>query len=187
MVKKDKFGKLCKEKMVDELTDMIDGHPNFIITSYMGSSVSDLEQVRKDLKPASGSYIVVKNSILRVILNEKKLEDMKSLVDGGVGISFSGQDIISTCKILVNFSKTHDKFKIKGGIVDGKSMSQAEVKRLASLPSREILIAQVVTGIKSPITGFVHTLSGIIRKFVCVVDAIKNSKQGAGESAPKAV
>jgi len=177
MAKQDKFGKLCKTKMVDELSLLFQEHPNFVLTSYMGSSVSDLEQVRKRLSTNQASYLVVKNSLLRVMFDKMKMDQMKAMVDGGIGVSFSGDDIITTCRTLVNFSKDHDKFKIKAAMVDGKLMSIDEVKRLASLPSREVLLAQVVGGIKSPITGFVNTLSGILRKFVYVVDAIKNSKK----------
>lgn len=162
--------------MVEELASRFDGHPNFILTSYMGSTVSDLEQVRRSLRGTASDYVVVKNSVLRVVLEKRKLDDMKAAVDGGMGISFSGNDIISACKILVNFSKTHDKFKIKTAMVDGRVMSEDALKRLASLPTKEVLLAQVVGGIKSPITGFVNTLSGILRKFVYVVDAIKAAK-----------
>ncbi len=186
MLKKDKFGKMCKEKMIAELTSSLDEHPNFILTSYMGSSVNDLEQVRKNLKPASASYMVVKNSILRIILDDRKMDSLKPMVDGGVGISFSGDDIVATCKALVNFSKDHDKFKIKGAMVDGKLLMAEDIKVLASLPSREVLLARVVGGMKSPINGFVNTLGGIIRKFVYVVDAIKNGKQNVAEGAKPA-
>ena len=101
-----------------------------------------------------------------------------------MGVSFSGKDIVATAKVLVNFSKANNKFKIKGAVVDGKVMTIDQVKALASLPSREVLLSQVVGGIKSPITGFVNTLGGILRKFVYAVAAIKDKKQGTAESAP---
>lgn len=172
----EKFGKISKEGMVKELVRQFKDHPNFVITSYMGSSVSDLEQLRRNLKKNSADYFVVKNSILKVVFDKMKLAEEVSKIEGGMGISLSGDDIVSTCRVLVNFSKDHDKFKIKGAIVDGKSITTDRVKMLASLPTREVLLAHVVGGIKSPITGFVNTLSGILRKFLYVVDAIKVSK-----------
>ena len=172
----EKLGKACKEGMVKEIVSRFKDHPNFVITSYMGSSVSDLELLRKNLKKTSSDYMVVKNSILKVVFDKLKLEGETSKIDGGMGISLSGDDIISTCRALVNFSKDHDKFKIKGAIVDGKSVGPDKVKQLASLPPKEALLAQVVGGIKSPITGFVNTLSAVLRKFVYCVDAIKVSK-----------
>jgi large subunit ribosomal protein L10 len=180
MLKKDKFGKLCKEKMVDEISSMLDTKPNFVLTQYMGSSNSELEQVRRGLKSTAGEYLVVKNSILKVILKERKLESMSPLVESGVGISLSGDDIIATCKVLVNFSKDHEKFKIRAAVVDGKIIPADQVKVLASLPSREVLLAKAIGGMKAPITGFVMTLNGVIRKFVYTVDAIKTKKTAEG-------
>lgn len=177
MVKSEGFGRLCKERMVEEIASRFKERPNFIITSYMGSSVSDIELLRRNLKKTSSSYFVVKNSILKVIFDKIKLKDEISKIDSGMGISLSGEDIISTCKILVTFAKDHEKFKIKGAIIDGKPVSIEKVKVLASLPPKDVLMAQVVGGIKSPITGFVNTLGGILRKFVYCIDAIKTSKQ----------
>ena len=176
MVKKEKLGKVCKEKMVDELLAEFKERPNFIITSYMGSSTADLEFLRKNLKKNSSNYVVVKNSILKVVFEKLKLNDEVAKIDSGLGISLSDEDIVATCKTLVTFAKDHDKFKIKGAIVDGKSLPQDRIKVLAALPPKNVLLAQVVGGIKAPITGFVNTLSGLLRKFVYCVDAIKTSK-----------
>ena len=101
---------------------------------------------------------------------------MMGLVDGAVGVSLSGEDIIATCKALVDFTKVHEKLKLKGAYLDGKNISPARIKELASLPTRDVLIAQVVGGIKSPITGFVNVLGGVLRKFLYCLDAIKAKK-----------
>jgi len=177
------YGKLCKDRMIGEILSDIKERPNFIITDFMGSSVSDLESVRKSLRPTQGAFLVVKNSMMKVVLDQLKLEDVKPLIDGGVGISLSGEDIIATSKILVNFSKTHEKFKIKGAVIDGKLVAVEKIKEMASLPTKEVLLAQVVGGIKAPITGFVGVLGGILRKFVYVVGAVKVSKE---KEAPQA-
>jgi len=183
MAKQEKFAKLCKEKMVDEIVSRINEHPNFVITSYMGSSVADLEGLRKSLRKSSSDYLVVKNSILKVAFDKLKLSEESSKIESGMGISFSGSDIIATCRALATFASTHDKFKIKGAIVDGKPLAAERVKVLASLPSKEVLLSRVFAGMKSPITGFANVLSGVLRKFVYVVDAIKSSKQAPGAAA----
>ena len=183
MQQKDKLSKLCKGHMVDEIKTRMKSRPNFVLTNYMGSSVSDLELLRKNLKKASGSYFVVKNSILKVILDEFKMEDMSKMIDGGMGVSLCGDDLIVSCKELVTFAKSHDKFKIKAAFLDGKMMPADKVNAIASLPAREILLSQIVGGIKSPITGFVNVLGGVIRKFVYCVDAIKAQKEKAAPVA----
>jgi len=182
MAKKEKLARMCKEKMVDEIVTKMTKRPNFVMTTYMGSSVSDLEALRRDLKKSSSNYFVVKNSILKVAFDKLKLQEESAKIESGMGISLSGDDIISTCKTLVSFSKTHEKFKIKGAIIDGKSVSIDKVKALAALPAKNVLLAQVVGGIKAPISGFVNILGGVLRKFVNVVDAIKSAKQSAPQA-----
>lgn len=186
MAKQEKYAKLVKEKMVDEIVSRINEHPNFVITSYMGSSVSDLESLRKSLRKSSSDYLVVKNSILKVVFDKLKLQDEASKIESGMGISLSGDDIIATCRALSQFASTHEKFKIKGAIVEGKPLAAERVKVLASLPTKEVLLAQVFAGMKSPITGFVGVLSGVLRKFVYVVDAIKSSKPAPDAAAEPA-
>jgi large subunit ribosomal protein L10 len=176
MAETTKLGKLCKERMLKEILDSFRSHPDFIITAYMGSSVADLELLRRNLKKSSADYMVVKNSILKIAFENMKLAEEAKTIESGMGISFSGQDIISTCKTVVNFAKDHNKFKIKGAIIDGRSVTADKVKQLAALPSRQVLLTQVVVGMKSPITGFVNVLSGTLRKFVYCIDAIKTKK-----------
>ena len=179
MIAAEKLGKLCKDKMVTELLLRFEKHPNFIITNYMGSSTSDLEMLRRDLKKTSSNYFVVKNSVLRIVFGKMKLEEGPAEIEGGIGISFAGGDVVATCNVLVGFARAHDKFKIKGGVVEGKRVPLEKIKQLAGLPPRKVLIAQVVGGINAPISGFVYTLGGILRKFVYAIDAIKNSKEKA--------
>ena len=176
MAENTKLGKLCKQKMLEEVLGSFKSHPDFIITSYMGSSVSDLENLRRNLKKASSKYMVVKNSILKVAFEKMKLAEEIHKIESGMGISFSGEDIVATCKTVATFAKDHNKFKIKGAVIDGKPITADKVKELANLPPKQVLLTQVVIGMKSPIVGFVNTLSGILRKFVYCVDAIKTKK-----------
>ncbi|MFA6142397.1 MAG: 50S ribosomal protein L10 [Candidatus Omnitrophota bacterium] len=179
MIAVDKFGKLCKEKMITELLLRFEKHPNFIITSYMGSSTQDLELLRRDLKKTKSQYFVVKNSMLKLAFGKMKLEEESAKIEGGIGISFIGDDVVACCSVIALFAKSHDKLKVKGAVIDGKRMSVENVNRLASLPPRNVLLARAIGGMKSPITGFVNVLGGVVRKFVYVVDAIKNSKEAS--------
>ncbi len=178
-MEKQGYGKLCKEKMINEILADFKKHPDFFITDYMGSSVADLESVRKGLKASSSIFYVVKNSMLRVVLDQLKLKEAKPLVDGGVGVSLSGGDIIATSKVLVNFAKTHEKFKIKGAFLDGRLVDTGRVKEIADLPTKGVLLSRLVGGMKAPITGFASVLGGVLRKFLYVIDAVKSNKEKA--------
>ena len=136
-MEKQGYGKLVKDRMINEILADLKKRPNFFITNYMGSSVADLENVRKSLKASQSTFFVVKNSILNVVLGQLKLEEAKKIVEGGVGVSLSGDDVMATCKALVNFAKTHEKFKIKGAYIDGKPFTADKIKEMASLPTKD--------------------------------------------------
>lgn len=185
-MEKQGYGKLCKEKMIGEILADFKERPNFFLTNYMGSSVADLDTVRKSLRQSQSVFFVVKNSALKVVFDKLKLEEVKPLIDGGMGVSLSGEDVIAASKALVGFAKTHEKFKIKCAVIDGKLLTAEKVKELASLPTKDVLLAQVIGGIKAPITGFVGVLAGVLRKFVYVVDAVKGAKEKAPEPPKEA-
>lgn len=176
MAKSEKLSRMCKERMVDEIVSRIKTNPNFIITNYMGSTVSDLELLRKNLKKTSSDYFVVKNSMLKIVFEKLKLEEEVKTIEGGMALSISGGDILATCKTMVAFSKDHAKMKIKSAVLEGKRVPLDRIKELALISSKEALLSRVARGVKAPITGFVNTLGGVLRKFVYCVDAIKRSR-----------
>ena len=159
--------------------------PNFIITSFMGSSVSDLESLRKSLKSSSSDYLVVKNSMLKIVFDKLNMKNEVAGIESGMGLSLSGEDLIATCKALVTFAKGRDKFKIKSAVIDGRHILTERIRELAAISSREGLLSTVIGGIQAPIAGFVNTLGGVLRKFVYCVDAIKRAKESAGSGAPE--
>jgi len=177
MAKKESLSRKCKEGMVDEIISSIEKHPNFFITNYMGLSVANLEGLRKNLSKASAQYFVVKNSVLKVVFDKMKMPEASGMIESGMGISLSGADAIATSKALVTFAKDNNKFKVRAAYIDGKFVTAETIAVLASLPSREVLLSRVVGGMKAPISGFVGVLSGVLRKFVYTVDAIKVSKE----------
>jgi len=183
MATKERLSRKCKEKMVEEIVEAVRQHPDFVITQYMGTPVSGLDELRRALKRSAGRYLVVKNSLLKVAFERLELTGECAKIDGGMGIGLSGEDIVATCKALATFAKEHKSFTITGAIIDGKSVTQEKVASLALLPSRPVLLTQIVTGIQSPISGFVNLLGGVLRQFVCVVDAIKTNKEQAPQGA----
>ncbi len=173
----DKFGKKCKEHIIDEIMVSIKERPNVFVTNYMGLTTSELETLRKDLGKDKAEYFVVKNSLARKVFEKLKMDEAAAVLEGGVGLGLAGEDMISACRVLTKFSKDHANLKIKAAFLDGSFVMPERVKEIASIPSKEVLLTRVVTGIKSPITGFVCALGGILRKFVYCVDAIKKSKE----------
>ena len=104
---------------------------------------------------------------------------MDSFLQGSTAIAISKEDYVAAAKILSDFAKEHEFFQVKSGYIDGKLIDKSEVTRLAKLPSREVLIAQVLGGLNSPITGFATVLNGTLKGLVVALNAIAEKKQNA--------
>lgn len=177
-----KFSSICKELMEKELSQQFKAFPNFIVTNYFGLPANDLNKLRTQMHKISSRYSVIKNRAGRRVLDSLALKDVKAIIDGGIGIGFIGGDVVKTSKLIVDFSKKHEPFKVKGAYIDGQALDAKKLNELASLPSREALLAMVASTIQAPISGFVNVLSGLIRKFVYALGAIKDKKEKEGES-----
>ena len=124
--------------------------------------------------------MVVKNSLGRLALKKERFMNLSDSMTGACGIAFSSGDPVISSKILIDFAKANEGFKIQSGFIDGCVIGVDQVKALASLPSRHELISRVVGGVHAPISRFVNALSGTIRKVVMVIDAIAK-KKGRGK------
>ena len=175
----EKYGRKCKTYMMDELRKKVESSPSFIVTNYKGLGVVQIQKLKKELKKVSSGYFVVKNSIAKRVFDEAGIRGIQSSIEGQVGISFVGEDAVAASKALVDFSKANTSFKIKQGFIDGSVQGLDKIKQLAALPPRDVLLAMVISHMKSPITGFVGVLKGLLRNFVHVIDEIRNKKGGS--------
>ena len=173
----EKFGIRTKTYMLEELKEKFSSNPNFVLTNYKGLSSQEVETLRKELRSSSSGYFVVKNSILKRVFDQIDAKDLSEYIQGEVGVGFIG-DIMGASKTLVDFAKQHAALKVNCAFLDGKVETTDRIKQLAALPPKEVLLSMVVTYMKSPITGFVGVLSGLLRNLVYAIKEIKNKKEG---------
>lgn len=169
----ERIGRQCRELMVKQLVKRFEGGKNIVITNYKGLKVGEIEELKNALKQISAQYVIVKNSLIKRAFEQLDLRELVGLVQGAVAVGAGSDDAVGISKILVDFKKKYSPFAICGGFLDKEVVSTDVISELAALPTREVLLTKFVSGLKSPINGFVGGLSGIIRKFVCVIDAIK--------------
>jgi len=172
----EKFGIKTKKCMLDELKARLQNTPDFVITNYKGLSNLEIEKLRKSLNKNSSEYIVVKNALVKRAFSEIDRGELGELIEGETGIGFTA-DILKASKALVDFRREFKALKVKCAFIDGKKEGSERIQYLATLPSREVILAMVLTYIKSPITGFVGVLGGLVRNFVCVVDEIRKKRE----------
>jgi len=165
-----------KVQAVKDLKDKIEESQILILTEYRGLSVSELNELRKILRGGSAEFKVIKNTVIQRAVADLELPELKELLAGPTGIAFGFKDVVAAAKIVVDFSKAHEHLKIKGAVLEKRFSKETEIKALAELPSREVLIAQVVLGIAAPLRGLQTVLSGPMRSLVYALEAVRKTR-----------
>ena len=167
-----------KKQQVAELSEKLKGACTGVIVNYKGITVADDTKLRKSLRESGDEYKVVKNTLLSRALKEAGIDGLDSVLEGTTAIAISQEDYVGAAKILCEYAEKSKTFEIKAGFVDGNVIDAEGVKNLAKLPSKEVLLAQVLGGLNAPITGFATVLNGTLKGLFVALNAIAE-KQGA--------
>ena len=132
-----------KKEKVTKLANKIKESKIVLLTDYRGINVEDVTNLRTDLRKANSEYCVIKNNITRRALEEAGVEGLEDKLVGPTAVILNNEDYLETAKIIYNFTKDNDYYKIKGGVIDGKVMSADEIVTLAKLPSKETLLSML--------------------------------------------
>lgn len=165
-----------KEQAVQELTEKIKGKSGVVLTEYQGLTVAEIDELRAKLRPLNCEYRVIKNTLSKIALKEAGLEEFAKHFEGPTAIAIEKGDPVGPAKVLIDFSKEHEKLKLKAGILGNKMLSVTEIKALASLPSREALIAKLLGTLKAPMYNLVNVLQAMPRNMVYVLEAIRKQR-----------
>jgi large subunit ribosomal protein L10 len=147
------------------------------VTEYRGLTVAQLNKLRRELQAIGATYRVSKNTLTRLAIRETAFAKLDALLRGPTGVVTSGKDPVAVAKILVRFAEQHDKLKISGGVLDGEPLAAAGVNALAKLPSREILLAQLLGLLQAPASQLLRTIQEPGASLVRLLGAIEKTKQ----------
>ena len=153
-----------KKQQVADLKERLDASIAGVVVDYKGISVEDDTKLRKELREAGVEYTVVKNTLLGRAIEGTSLADMSSVLEGTTAIATSKDDYIAAAKILNKYAEKSDSFSIKSGYLDGEVISLEKINSLAKLPSREVLLATVLTAFNAPIAAFARAVQAIVDK-----------------------
>lgn len=168
-----------KEKIVTDLHQRLTQAKAVFITDFRGLNVESLNRLRRDLQQTGDEYQVVKNTLFNRASQETPLASVESLFFGPCGITLSYKDPVASAKVLADFAKNRETFVFKGGVLEGKPISGEAILLLSKMPSREVLLGQVLSSLIAVPTGLVSTLAGIIQKFMGTLKAIEEQKANA--------
>jgi len=166
-----------KKAKVTELSQKLKEAKSFVLTDYRGLTVEQDTQLRKAMREAGIEYTVVKNTIARFAVEENGYNALDKYLKGPTAIALSRQDPVAPSKVLTKYAKDYEKLDIKAGVVEGKVVDIEGIKSIASLPSREELVARVVGGLSGPLYGIVNVLNANIRGLAVALNAIAEKKQ----------
>ena len=166
-----------KEQLVTELRDKLVSAQSLYYTDFTGLNVKRMTELRRRLKRAGIDYVVIKNTLALRAVNESGLVGEK--LKGPTGLVV-GKDPVTAARLLTEFAKEfEDKPAMKGGMLQGKAINNAQLKRMASLPSREQMLADLAAGMQSPMAALVGAFSGVFYMFAGALDALKSQREGA--------
>ena len=169
----------CVEKnyMVKELTQQLRGVSTIYTAGFFGLGVSDVDELRRNLKGVECRYLVVKNSMAARALEDAGLKKIVGFIDGPTALVLTNGDPLKALRMVVDFSKKHEGLQVRGGMIEGDILTDKQVEKLASLSSKGELVGKLVSMLNCPLTVFVGTLDGILQKFVGTLEAVRKHKE----------
>lgn len=160
-----------KQPVVEEIKAQIQDAQSVVIVDYLGLTVEQDTQLRKELREAGVAYKVYKNTMVKRAIEGTEFESLKDDLEGPNAIAISKTDATAPARILAKYAKTAEALEIKSGIVEGTYYDQAGIKNISSIPSREELLSKFLGSIQSPITNFAR-----------VIKQIAEQQEGAAEA-----
>ncbi len=153
-----------KKAMVQKLVERLNNSQAGVLADYRGLTVDQDTELRRKLREANVEYTVIKNSIIHFAVKEAGLEGLDSILEGPTALATCSDDVVSPAKVLCDFAKKNEQLEIKGGFVEGAVISIDEVKKYASIPSKDVLISKMMGSMLSPIGALARALQAMADK-----------------------
>lgn len=167
-----------KVAAVKELADQFRGANAVVVTEYRGLTVSELSTLRAALR-GHATYAVAKNTLTTLAAKEAGVEGLDDLFVGPTALAFITGDPVEAAKGLKNFGKDHPALVVRGGLLEGKAISADEVNKLASLESREVLLAKAAGAMKASLFGAAYLFQAPLAQAAHAVDALRAKQETA--------
>lgn len=169
-----------KKAKVEDIKSVFESGKAIIFADHSGIKSESTYSIRNRLYDIEATFKIVKNT-LSLLAAGKAYEDinLEDIFKGPTSFIISGENVVKAAKLAKDFQKEFELFKIKGGVIDGKLIDAQGIERLATLPPREVLLAQLLGLMMNPLTGLVTALSGVSRNLVTVLDAVRKQKEQA--------
>jgi large subunit ribosomal protein L10 len=177
-----KATKAQKQDTVTALAGRLQRAPTVYVTDFTGLNVAKVTELRRRLRAAGVDFIVVKNTLARRAFDAAAVPALSDHLAGPTALVLAGRDPVGAAKVLTDFAREHEKPAIKIGLVEGKTVSPDQVKRLATLPSKQELLAQLGGALQAPMAGWVGAMQGLLQMMVGALEALKTTRADGAAS-----
>lgn len=172
-----RIGRLVREGLKRDLEKQLSDVEAIVVARVEKVSTESLNELRQRLKEAKASFLVVKNSLCRLIFRELGLKELEKALEGTCGVAPIGAEVPSTLRLLTNFSKEHEGFVLKAGAFQGQILQAKDLTLLGELPSREVLLSQLAGTLQAPLRNLGRVLQAPLRSLAGVLQAILGKKE----------
>jgi large subunit ribosomal protein L10 len=167
------MNKTQRQETVQTLSDQLRASPNLYVTDFTGLNVLRMTEFRRRLRTAGVTYVVVKNTLAQRALAANSVTGLDEHLAGPTGLVLAGSDPVVAAKVLTDFAKEFEKPTIKIGLVDGRPVTADQVRRLASLPSRNVLLSQLAGAMQAPVAQLAGVMSGMLYQLGGALEALR--------------
>lgn len=172
-----KLNKEEKIRVVSELQGKFQKAKGVVFTDYRGLNVEEITGLRNSLRSASVEYKVVKNTLAKIAAEGTSVSTAKDSFSGPVGIAIGYDDPVLLVKKVLEYSKTNEKLKIKGGVIEGSACTLDALKTISGLPPREVLLSMLAGVMQAPAGKFARLLNATLSRFIYAMEALKNKRE----------
>jgi large subunit ribosomal protein L10 len=177
-----------KEKRIEELADMLKRAKGLVLSDFTGLNVSEMTDLRRRCRENRVQYLVVKNSMARFAASRAEMDVLVPYLRGPNGFTFGFEDPLVPARVIHGFAHETEKLVIKAGVFGGGMLGPEEVKRIALLPGRDVLLSQLLMQMNAPVSGFANALRSMLTKLVYALSQVKDLKvdeRGAASTVAK--
>jgi large subunit ribosomal protein L10 len=167
----------AKRQAVTELAEMLRNSTAIAVADYRGLKVSEMQTVRRSLRANGVQLHVAKNRLLKIAADEAELTELKPMLEGPTALATISGDEVALAKALQDAFRPFRVVTVRGGMLGNRAVDAASLSRMASLPSREVLLGKFAGGIASPLTGFAGVLAANLRNLAGVLSAVADQKR----------
>jgi large subunit ribosomal protein L10 len=166
-----------KQQLIDDYTQGFAQSSNAFVLGFQRMTVPQVDALRSKVRASGGRYQVVKNRLALIAVKDTKLASLSEHFQGPTAVAYSDTDVVGLAKVLTDFAKGADILEFRAGLIDGAPILGGDVRAIAELPSREVLIGRLLFLLQTPVSRLVRDLGAITQQFVSALDQIRQQKE----------